>query len=86
MAQLRKTRASAVFVPAEFTETISPALIRVANPAKAFERVVLRFAPEPVQFAPGHPPDGDNRGGCETRRARFHPALCGDRARGDDWR
>ena len=56
MAQLRKTRASAVFVPTEFAETISPALIRVANPAKAFEQVVLRFAPEPVQFAPGiHP-------------------------------
>ncbi len=56
MAQLRKTRASAVFVPTGFTETIGPALIRVANPAKAFERIVLRFAPEPVQFAPGiHP-------------------------------
>ena len=33
--------------------TIAPAQIRVANPAKAFEQVVLRLAPEPIQFSPG---------------------------------
>ena len=53
---LRKTRASAVFVPADFGEQISAAQIRVANPAKAFEQVVRSLAPEPVRFAPGvHP-------------------------------
>lgn len=53
---LRKTRASAVFVPVEFAEDIPAAQIRVANPAKAFEQVVRSLAPEPVHFAPGvHP-------------------------------
>jgi UDP-3-O-[3-hydroxymyristoyl] glucosamine N-acyltransferase len=53
---LRKTRASAVFVPAEFAEPIPAAQIRVSNPAKAFEQVVLKFAPKPIVFAPGiHP-------------------------------
>ncbi|MEY2492505.1 MAG: UDP-3-O-[3-hydroxymyristoyl] glucosamine N-acyltransferase, partial [Verrucomicrobiota bacterium] len=55
-AQLRKTRAAAVFVPQDFAEEIGPALIRVANPAKAFEQIVMRFAPAPVRFSPGiHP-------------------------------
>jgi UDP-3-O-[3-hydroxymyristoyl] glucosamine N-acyltransferase len=53
---LRKTRAAAVFVPPDFAEPISPAQIRVSNPAKAFEQVVLKFAPKPITFAPGiHP-------------------------------
>jgi UDP-3-O-[3-hydroxymyristoyl] glucosamine N-acyltransferase len=53
---LRKTRASAVFVPPDFAEPIHAAQIRVANPTKAFEQVVLKFAPKPIQFAPGiHP-------------------------------
>ena len=56
MPLLRKTRASAVFVPADFDDEIAPAQIRVANPAKAFEQVVLRLAPPPITFAPGiHP-------------------------------
>ena len=56
MPLLRKTRASAVFVPADFAESIAPAQIRVANPAKAFEQIVLSLAPEPIRFAPGvHP-------------------------------
>ncbi len=50
---LRKTRASAVFVPADFAESIPPAQIRVSNPTKAFEQVVLKFAPKPIAFAPG---------------------------------
>jgi UDP-3-O-[3-hydroxymyristoyl] glucosamine N-acyltransferase len=55
-AQLRNTRASAVFVPLDFSESIAAAQIRVANPAKAFEQVVLKLAPKPVTFAPGvHP-------------------------------
>ena len=56
LPQLRKTRASAAFVPADFSEPIDPAQIRVAQPAKAFQEVVLRLAPQPVTFAAGvHP-------------------------------
>jgi UDP-3-O-[3-hydroxymyristoyl] glucosamine N-acyltransferase len=50
---LRKTRASAVFVPPDFAGSIAPAQIRVCHPNKAFEQVVLRFAPKPVTFTPG---------------------------------
>jgi UDP-3-O-[3-hydroxymyristoyl] glucosamine N-acyltransferase len=53
---LRKTRASAVFVPSDFSEVIPVAQIRVSNPTKAFEQVVLKLAPNPITFAPGaHP-------------------------------
>jgi UDP-3-O-[3-hydroxymyristoyl] glucosamine N-acyltransferase len=50
---LRKTRAAAVFVPLNFSDTMSAAQIRVANPSKAFEQVVLKFAPNPISFAAG---------------------------------
>lgn len=50
---LRKTRASAVFVPPDFAEPIAAAQIRVSNPTKAFEQVVLKLAPKPVTFSPG---------------------------------
>jgi UDP-3-O-[3-hydroxymyristoyl] glucosamine N-acyltransferase len=50
---LRKTRAAAIFVPLDFAEPISAAQIRVVNPARAFEQVVLKLAPKPVTFAPG---------------------------------
>jgi UDP-3-O-[3-hydroxymyristoyl] glucosamine N-acyltransferase len=53
---LRKTRASAVFVPSDFAEPLTAAQVRVSNPTKAFEQVVLKFAPKPITFAPGiHP-------------------------------
>jgi UDP-3-O-[3-hydroxymyristoyl] glucosamine N-acyltransferase len=53
---LRKTRASAVFVQPDFAEATSAAQIRVSNPAKAFEQLVLKLAPKPIPFAPGiHP-------------------------------
>ena len=53
---LRKTRASAVLVPPDFAEPLAAAQVRVSNPTKAFEQVVLRFAPKPITFAPGiHP-------------------------------
>ncbi len=56
LGQLRKTNAAAVIVPADFSETITPAIIRVENAAKAFEQIVRRFAPPPVKFAAGiHP-------------------------------
>jgi UDP-3-O-[3-hydroxymyristoyl] glucosamine N-acyltransferase len=54
--RLRNTRASAVFVPMDFSEKILPAQIRVADPSKAFEQVVLRLAPKPIAFVAGiHP-------------------------------
>lgn len=52
-AQLRKTQASAIFVPESFGEATAAVQIRVSDPAKAFEQIVIKFAPEPVQFAPG---------------------------------
>jgi len=53
---LRKTRASAIFVPPDFAEPITAAYIRVSNPTEAFEQVLLKFAPQPITFAPGiHP-------------------------------
>jgi UDP-3-O-[3-hydroxymyristoyl] glucosamine N-acyltransferase len=53
---LRKTRASAVFVPTDFDEPLGASQVRVSNPTKAFEQVVLKFAPKPITFAPGiHP-------------------------------
>ena len=53
---LRKTRAAAVFVPLDFSEPISAAQIRVADPMKAFDQVVAKLAPPPIEFAPGiHP-------------------------------
>jgi UDP-3-O-[3-hydroxymyristoyl] glucosamine N-acyltransferase len=53
---LRKTRASAVFVPRDFGEPLTAAQVRVSNPTKAFEQVVLKFAPKPITFSPGvHP-------------------------------
>ncbi len=56
LAAFRKTRASVAFVPEDFTEQIVGAQIRVANPSKAFEQVVLKLAPEPIVFPPGvHP-------------------------------
>ena len=53
---LRKTRASAIFVPPDFSEPINAAQVRVSNPTKAFEQIVVKFAPKPITFAPGiHP-------------------------------
>ena len=56
MPRLRKTRASAVFVPRDFSEQTDAAQIRVTDPSKAFQQVVLKLAPKPIQFPPGvHP-------------------------------
>ena len=52
-AQLQNTRATAVFVPLDFAGPIPAAHIRVANPMRAFEQVVAKFAPPPIRFAPG---------------------------------
>src|SRR5436309_13333823 len=50
---LRKTRASPIFVARDFAEPITVAQIRVSNPTKAFEQVVLKLAPKPITFAAG---------------------------------
>ena len=54
--QLRATRASAVFVPDDFTDSISIDQIRVKNPIRAFQQMVEHFAPPPIRFEAGvHP-------------------------------
>ena len=53
LSALRRTAASAVFVPMDFLEAIPSARIRVANPEKAFEQIALKFAPPPVHYEPG---------------------------------
>jgi UDP-3-O-[3-hydroxymyristoyl] glucosamine N-acyltransferase len=53
VALLQKTRASAIFVPPDFDEPIRAAQLRVSSPAKAFEQVVLKFAPKPITFSSG---------------------------------
>ena len=56
VSRLYRTRASAIFVPLDFSGQTAAAQIRVANPSKAFEQVVLKLAPKPIEFAPGiHP-------------------------------
>jgi UDP-3-O-[3-hydroxymyristoyl] glucosamine N-acyltransferase len=56
LPRLKTTCASAVFVPLDFTGRIPAAPIRVSDPSKAFEQVVLKLAPKPITFAPGvHP-------------------------------
>ena len=53
LAAFRKTRAAAAFVPVDFEETVVAAQIRVSNPAKAFEQIVLKLAPLPITRAQG---------------------------------
>lgn len=53
---LRKSRASAVFVPERFSEKIGPHCLFVANPGEAFATILPLFRPEPLTFEPGiHP-------------------------------
>ena len=53
---LKTCRATAALVPADFSETIPPIPIRVANPSLAFAQLLENLAPPPVLFAPGvHP-------------------------------
>ena len=67
---LRKTRASAIFVPPDFAEPIDAAHIRVSNPTKAFEEVLLKFAPKPITSAPGVHSSGRRDAGSRFRPAR----------------
>jgi UDP-3-O-[3-hydroxymyristoyl] glucosamine N-acyltransferase len=53
---LRRTKATAAFVPLDFVEPLPCVALRVENPSAAFARVVEHFLPPPVKFAPGvHP-------------------------------
>ncbi len=76
LARLRKTRASAIFVPLDFSEQTAAAQIRVANPSKAFEQVVLKLAPKPIEFAPGVHPTAVVDPSCETRTRCFDSTAC----------
>jgi UDP-3-O-[3-hydroxymyristoyl] glucosamine N-acyltransferase len=56
LAQLRASKASAVIVPAECEERITPVLLRAENPSTAFATAVAAFAPKEIIPAPGiHP-------------------------------
>src|SRR6266700_619292 len=73
---LRETRASAVFVPPDFAEPISAAQIRVSNPTKAFEQIVLKLAPKPITFAPGiHPNAVVDSSAHLGERVSYHPPV-----------
>ena len=56
LPQLRNSKATVALVPLDFAEQVPLALIRCENPTNAFSKVVERFAPAPIVFAPGvHP-------------------------------
>ena len=56
LAALKKCRATAALVPADFAEEVPPIAIRCANPTLAFSQILARTAPPPIVFAPGvHP-------------------------------
>jgi len=50
---LQSCRASAALVPEDFEAEISAIPIKVANPSLAFARVLEKFAPPSVHYAPG---------------------------------
>jgi len=56
LLKLRASRATVALVPLAFAEEVSAACIRCENPTLAFSKVIEKFAPPPVHFAPGvHP-------------------------------
>ena len=56
LPQLRASKATVALVPFAFTEEVPALCIRCENPTLAFSKVIERFAPPPVRFAPGvHP-------------------------------
>jgi len=53
---LRKSRATAVFVPHGFAEDVPAVRVWVDSPAEAFGKLLAVFAPVPINFEPGiHP-------------------------------
>ena len=56
LPKLRASRATAALVPLAFAEEVPAMCIRCENPTLAFSKVIEKFAPPPVRFAPGvHP-------------------------------
>ncbi len=56
LPKLRASRATAALVPLAFAEEVPAMCIRCENPTLAFSKVIERFAPPPLCFAPGlHP-------------------------------
>ncbi len=56
LPKLRTSRATAALVPLAFAGEVPAMCIRCENPTLAFSKVVEKFAPPPVFFAPGvHP-------------------------------
>ncbi len=56
LATARTTGASAILVPADFSEDLPPVVLRVENPSAAFTAIVAKFAPPPRAIEAGiHP-------------------------------
>ena len=56
LPKLRASKATVALVPLAFAEEVPAFCIRCENPTLAFSKAVEKFAPPPVQFAPGiHP-------------------------------
>ncbi len=56
LLKLRASKATVALVPLGFAEEVPAACIRCENPTLAFSKVIEKFAPPPVHFAPGvHP-------------------------------
>jgi UDP-3-O-[3-hydroxymyristoyl] glucosamine N-acyltransferase len=56
LPQLHTTKATVALVPKGFAKEVPPELIFCENPTNAFSKLVERFAPAPIVFAPGiHP-------------------------------
>lgn len=53
LPQLRTTKATAALVPLTFTGEVPTLCVRCENPTLAFSKIVEKFAPPPVRFAPG---------------------------------
>jgi len=65
---LRKSRATAVFVPHGFAEDVPAVRVWVDSPAEAFGKLLAVFAPVPINFEPGIHPAAGGRGRCRDRR------------------
>jgi UDP-3-O-[3-hydroxymyristoyl] glucosamine N-acyltransferase len=52
-ADAQESKATALIVSRDWTESVPAILIRVENPVAAFTKVALAFAPKPVKPAPG---------------------------------
>lgn len=74
---LRRTKASAVIVPAGFSEEIAGvALVACANASAAFAEVVKRFMPAPREFRPGIHPSAVVHSDAKLSRDRVSIGPC----------